>query len=138
MNSKQIDQFWVTNFSNMNVSLTDLNITLKPFSSVNLLDNKHYQYTLQQLESSARQGSISKKKEKISVRKSHPDMSKNNILMNNHSIPSRGRSVFNIKEEKYEELNISDEEFAKENADTADMDTKPLLVKVNHVKSSIH
>jgi hypothetical protein len=37
-------------------------------------------------------------------------------------------------EEKYEELNISDEEFAKDNADTADMDTKPLLTKVNHAK----
>jgi hypothetical protein len=134
MNSKQIDQFWVTNFSNMNVSLADLNLTIKPFSSVNLLDKKHYQYTLQQLETSALQGSIAKKKEKISVRKSCPDIKKKNILMDQYSIPSRGRSILSIKEEKYEELNISDEEFAKDNADTADMDTKPLLTKVNHAK----
>jgi len=132
MNLKKTDQFWITNFSNMNVSLADLNITLKPFSSVNLLDKKHYQYTLQQLERSAAQGSIAKKKEKISVRKSCPVTNKDNVPLHISSMPSRGRSIFNIKEEKYEELTISDEEFAKDNADTADMDTKPLLMKVNH------
>ncbi len=132
MNIKQKYQFWITNFSNMNVSLADLNITLKPFSSVNLLDKKHYQYTLQQLEVSASQGSIAKKKEKISVRKHCPIINKDNVLVHISHMPSRERSIFNIKEEKYEELTISDEEFAKDNADTADMDTKPLLMKVSH------
>jgi len=132
MNVKQTDQFWITNTSNMNVSLADLNITLKPFSSVNLLDKRHYQYTLQQLKMSASQGSIAKKKEKISVRKFCPVTNKDGMLIHISSMPSRGRSVFNIKEEKYEELAVSDEEFAKDNAETADMDTKPLIMKVRH------
>lgn len=136
---KQIDQFWITNFSKMNVSLTDLNITIKPFSSINLLDNKHHQYTLKQLEESANNGSIAKKKDKIAVRKVCPSIVKNNVLVENYSMPSRERSVFNIKEEKYEELHFNDSEkdlyeFAKENADFADMDTKPLFIKVPNAK----
>jgi len=43
-------------------------------------------------------------------------------------IPSRERSIYSIKEEKYEELNMSDEDFAKENTDMAELDSiKPVI-----------
>lgn len=135
---KEEPTFWVTNISNMNVSLADLNLTVKAFSSVNLLDKKHYYYTQEQLTKSFESGSIHKKRDKIIVRKVAPEILKANVPLTRETfIPTRERSLLAIKEENYEELTLSEEEqkksdemFAKENADTADADTKPMLQKV--------
>lgn len=117
--------FWVTNICNRNVSLADLNLTIKAFSSVNLADDKHYHYTLEELEKSAQSGSLFKKRNVIYVRKVPPTMIKVGIpLARETFLPSRERSVFSIKEENYEELNISDEQFASENAEIAELDSK--------------
>lgn len=122
--------FWITNLTPMNVSLADLNLTVKAFSSVNLLDKKHYSYTLEQLQKSVESGSLHTKRDRIAVRKIAPEILTANIpLLRETFIPSRERSVLTIKEEKYEELNVSDEEFAKDNADTAVMDTLPQVTK---------
>lgn len=135
---KEEPTFWVTNISNMNVSLADLNLTVKAFSSVNLLDKKHYYYTQEQLTKSFESGSIHKKRDKIIVRKVAPEILKANVPLTRETfIPSRERSLLAIKEENYEELTLSEEDqkksdemFAKENADTADADTKPMIQKV--------
>ncbi len=109
---------------NRGVSLADLNLTVKPFSSVNLM-NKHYNYTLEQLQKSAASGSIYKKRSMISVRKVPPFMQKMNVpLATETYLPSRERSVLLIKEESYEELNISDEQFADQNSDLIDSEIK--------------
>jgi hypothetical protein len=119
--------FWLTNISNRNVSLTDLNLTVKAYSTVNLLDKKHYQYTLEQLVKSAESGSLFKKRDKMVVRKIAPEILKANVPLSRETfIPSRERSLFVIKEENYEELNVSDEQFAQENADIVDLDSKPI------------
>ena len=119
--------FWVTNICNMNVSLADLNLTIKAYSSVNLLDKKHYQYTFEQLTKSVESGSIFKKRDKIMVRKIAPEVLKSNIPLTRETfIPSRERSLYVIKEENYEELNVSDEQFADDNAELIEMDTKPI------------
>lgn len=121
--------FWITNISNRNVSLADLNLTIKAFSSVNLLDEKHYAYSLEQLQVSAEKGSLAKKKDKLVVRTFAPKSTQKNIGISREAmIPTRERSLFNIKEEHYEELNISDEDFAKENADTAQMDANKQVI----------
>lgn len=123
--------FWVSNISPRNVSLADLNLTIKAFSSVNLLDKKHYQYTAEQLQKSSESGSIFKKRDKIIVRKIAPEVLRANVPLTRETfIPSRERSIFSIKEEKYDELNVSDEEFAKENADLVKLDEKPIPKKV--------
>ena len=126
MKPKQTDPtFWVTNISPMNVSLADLNLTIKAFSSVNLLDKRHYRYTKEQLEKSVSSGSVFKKRDKIVVRQLAPEVLKAKIpLASDSFIPSRERSTLQITQENYEELNISDEEFAKENADIIELDTK--------------
>src|SRR5271154_680577 len=110
---KVLPTFWITNVSNMNVSLTDLALTIKAFSTVNLMDTRHYSYTLEQLKKSAESGSLFKKRNKLVVRKlAPPDPKKDKAPINkNTAIPSRERSTFIIKEEKYEELQFSDEEF---------------------------
>lgn len=130
--------FWVTNISKMNVSLADLNLTIKAFSSVNLLDDRHYQYTEEQLKKSFESGSIYKKRDRIIVRKVAPEVLIANIPFSRETfIPTRERSVLSIKEENYEELNAStddiradEEKYAAENADTAEADTKPMITKV--------
>ncbi len=128
---KEAITFWVTNISNMNVSLADLNLTIKAYSSVNLMDMRHYQYKIEQLKTSVESGSIFKKRDKIIVRKVAPEVLKANVPLTRETfIPTRERSLLSIKEENYEELNVSDEEFAKDNADTADADTKPMIQKV--------
>jgi hypothetical protein len=86
---------------------------------------------MEQLKKSAESGSLFKKRNKLVVRKlAPPDPKKDKAPINREtSIPSRERSTFIIKEEKYEELQFSDEEFAQENAETADLDAKPLFSK---------
>lgn len=126
-NRQKVATFWVTNICNMNVSLADLNLTIKAYSSVNLLDKKHYQYTFEQLTKSVESGSIFKKRDKIMVRKVAPDVLKSNIPLNRETfMPSRERSLYVIRQENYEELNVSDEQFASDNAELVEMDVKPI------------
>lgn len=122
--------FWLTNFSNRNISLADLNLTIKAYGSINLLDKKHYKYTLEELKKSEESGSIFKKRDKLTIRKVAPTIIVPNLpLLSETFIQSRERSIFIIKEDNYEELNVSDEEFAKDNADIIELDVKPLLKK---------
>lgn len=127
---KEIPAFWLTNISNANVSLADLNLTIKAFSSVNLLDKKHYKYTLEQLEKSLSEGSIFLKRDKIKKRVGAPKVIQMNTpFLQETFIPTRERSVLNIKEEYYEELSISDEQFARENADIAELESQKPIIK---------
>ena len=127
----QKKDYWVTNISKMNVSLADLNLTIKAMSSVNLLDKKHYSYTYEQLELSRIQGSIAKKKDKIVPREVPPEIKKKDRIafIKDATIPSREKSTFDVKQVHYEELNLTDEQFADENAETAELDRQPLIVK---------
>lgn len=128
---KEAPTFWVTNISPMNVSLADLNLTIKAFSSVNLLDKRHYTYSAEELYKSFESGSLFKKRDRIVVRKVAPEVLKANVPFTRETfIPSRERSTLVIKEENYEELNVSDEEFANANVDIVELDNKPILKKV--------
>jgi len=106
------NSFWITNISNRNVSIADLNLTINAYCSVNLLDNKHYDYTLDQLNKSATSGSIAKKKHCLSIRKNEPELIKINVpLLQETYISAQPRSILEIKDNKYDELKISDEDF---------------------------
>jgi hypothetical protein len=122
--------FWLTNISNRNVSLADLNLTIKAFSSVNLLDSKHYSYTKEQVEASVNSGSVYNKRDKIKTRKEAPKIIKMDMpVLRETFIPTRERSTLSIKEEYYEELSLSDEQFAIDNADIADLETQKPIIK---------
>jgi len=114
--SKPGPTFWITNISNRDVALSDLNISIKSMTSVNLLNEGHYSHlTLEMLQKSAESGSLFKKRDKLVHRKVPPYVSPKN---NMHSIqrdpaavmPTRQHSILEIKEEKYDELNIIDDE----------------------------
>ena len=84
---------------------------------------------MEQLVTSANSGSLAKKRDKLVVRQVAPESTKKGLVLDRETaIPTRERSMFSIKEEKYEELNISDEDFAKENADTAQMDANKQII----------
>lgn len=132
-------EFWVTNASPMNVTLADLALNIRAFSTVNLLDKKHYNYTIEQLIKSKEKGSIFKKRDKIIVRDLPPPVVEKNKLpfLKDALIPSRERSLFAITEVEYDELKISDEkemqnkldeEYAKENAELAEADTQRIVI----------
>lgn len=110
--------FWLTNISNMNISLSDLNLTIAAKRSINLMDKKHYSYSFEELEKSALSGSISKRPNKLFVRMNKPEISKPiPIIVSESPRQSLTKSIFVIKEQTYEELNISDEKFAEDSAD---------------------
>jgi hypothetical protein len=116
------DHFWVTNTSNHDVSLGDLYLTIKSYKSVNLLDSKHYHYSWEQIYKSFSSGSIFKKRNKIVARKNPPYIAKKTLVLDRNSVlPSREKSIFEIKQENYEELSLSDEQFAAENAEDIDV-----------------
>ncbi len=111
-------EFWITNISNRNVCLADLAFTIHKGRSYNLLDSKHFYYTLEQLEKSAKEGSLFKKSNMIKIRNVPP---KNIINPGIHIIrtaqetrPKNIRSQVKIVDKEYEELMISDEKFSEQ------------------------
>lgn len=105
--------FWITNISKSDVCLGDLNVTVKAMSSINLLDKKHYPHlTLNMVEKSEKSGSLFKRSNKIFHRKIPPiqDSSPHIQVDTVSSIPTRQHSIIEIKEEKYDELNIINED----------------------------
>lgn len=116
-------EFWITNISKKNVCLRDLGFTIPKGRSYNLLDYKHFSYTLEQLEASALTGSIFKKSDKIKVRNVPPQVAvKPGIYVLNESRGRKNRSLVEIIEKRYEELDISDEAFAEQ---LASMEEEP-------------
>jgi hypothetical protein len=145
--AKKEKEYWVTNLSNRNVTLADLALNIPAWRSVNLLDQRHYKYTFEQLEKSRISGSIFAKSDRIRKRETPSNimdgyavnlrsiLSQPNVPLKQEThIPSRERSTFVIKEERYEELEFkedqkkTEEEYAKENAEFAQMDeVKPFI-----------
>lgn len=113
-------EFWIKNISKMNVSLSDLQLVVPTGRSWNLLDSKHFRYTLEQLEKSAQDGSIFKKSDKIKVRNVPPtELVKPGIYIASDPIEmqrnTKLRSLVTIEEKRYEELEIdSDPRIAEE------------------------
>lgn len=121
-NIKNEKEFWITNTSKLNVNLVDLKLVIKPYTSINLLDSKHYCYSLDEILKSYENGSLFKKRDKVVKRKIPPHITNNNeITMKKDAyIPSKERSIIKIDEEYYEELDLSDEKYAEENVDISD------------------
>jgi hypothetical protein len=119
--------FWITNITNRNVTLADLYISVPAMTSINLLDSKHYSFTLDQIHKSVTKGSIFKKRAMIVVRRVSPYLEKSsNVSMQAAAMPNRSKSSYQMKEDKFDELAISDEEFADQTSDSVSID-KPVI-----------
>ncbi len=139
---KETASFWVTNMSPRNVTLADLALNIRAFSTVNLMDKRHYKYTLEQLLKSQESGSLFKKRDKIAVRNvPPPDPEKTRIpFVESAVLPTRQRSLYQIEDQEYEELKVSEEDqkkqdeiYAKENADLAELDAQRSVINPKKV-----
>ena len=102
----------------MNVSLSDLNLIVPAGASMNLLDTKHFSYNYDQLQKSATSGSLFIKGDKIKLREKSPPVNKQiKLAVSKDFRIGKKRSLVEIKEKRYEELEISDEKFVEEFAD---------------------
>lgn len=129
-------EFWITNISNRNVTLADLACNIKAYTTVNLADVRRYGLTMTQIQKSSESGSLSAKKSFIKPREVAPpqEPEKSAHILHNAYIPSRTKSIFEITEVTYEELEVSDdkeiqkkidEQFASDNADL-DLEIAPV------------
>ncbi|HVI40449.1 MAG TPA: hypothetical protein VM577_07300, partial [Anaerovoracaceae bacterium] len=113
--------FWITNYSNRNVSLSDLRLSVPAHRSMNLLDDKHFSYTLEQLEASAKDGSLFNKRHLIIVRVDAPQIVvRPGVYISKEPRYVAPRSAITLEEKVYEELlpspdeQTSEEKFADE------------------------
>lgn len=127
-------QLWLTNVSKTyDVSLGDLRLTIRKGKSINILDSRHYHYTLEEIEKSLREGSLYKKREVIKIRKVEPEKTRKALMISGKPVVQKPlRSVVQIEEKFYEDLDIlnedlTEEQFVEENADADFQDHKPSL-----------
>lgn len=124
MTKKQLDYFWITNISKKAIHLGDIGVIIYPMRSINLLDTKHYNLTRAQLEKSMMNGSLFTKKNNVVVRVVPPNYDPKKIVpfKKDAIYPTKQRSAIDFENVKYEELEVSDDEYAEENAAIAETD----------------
>jgi hypothetical protein len=118
------DSFWITNITKKAVHLDDIGVIIYPMRSINLLDGRHYSLTRAQLEKSQTSGTLFTKKKKVVVRKVAPGIEAPKPLpfKQDAIYPTKHRSSVELDNIKYEELDVPDDVYATENADTAQTD----------------
>ena len=129
---------WIVNLTNTHLSLTDVRVTLPPYSTMDILDYRHSSLTVQEVEKSLESGSLftAQDKKRIRIRQSQPQaLPEKTIELSQVSFPNKYRSSVVIEEKHYEELDlfINDEEFAEQNAEMSMLEHEP---KINIKKSS--
>jgi hypothetical protein len=116
--------FWITNISKKAVNLSDLATIIYPMSHINLLDKKHYSLTIEQITSSQTSGSLFRRKKQVVIRQFPPDHETPMFIPFDRetTFPTKHRSTVEPDNTRYEELDVSDEEYASDNSDTAETD----------------
>jgi len=129
-------EFWVTNIArDRDVSLGDLRLTIRVGETRNLLDSRHYTYTLEQLQKSAESGSIKAKSQWIKVRDLPP---KRAVRIGRYDLSKAARyagplrNKIDVEAPKFEELDFLDdksvqEKFAADDAEIVHNDIQPAL-----------
>lgn len=121
---EQQDFFWITNITSKAHHLSDIGVMIYPMRSLNLLDRRHYQLTRAQLEKSRTSGSLFTKKAVVVVRQVPPEGTAPQYIpfKADAVYPSKPRSSVELENIKYEELDVPDDVYAADNADTAQTD----------------
>lgn len=133
---KQKKEFWITNtHPKKDILIEDLNLVIKAMESKNLLDEKHYNYTYDQIYNSLKDGSLRNKANFIKPRVIAPknqNIKPGMYVSKNGRLAQPLRSAVRPQELKYEELDEildgdSDEAFAFEQADDSYEEHRPVL-----------
>lgn len=107
--------FWIINISKKIISLSDLRFNIPPMRPYNLLDKRHFKYTLEQLETSLESGSLSKRKDAIKIMLVPPEpIEPIKKEVYDRPLPSRVHFAFKMEEPVYEELIVSEEDYVKD------------------------
>lgn len=138
---KTNEELWVTNISGtQDLSISDLRITIRHGSSINLLaTNKRgkflYNFTKQDIEKSLKDGSLFKKSNLLKVRRISPIVLNHRIdVANSGGRPSSrlNRKATEIETFEYPDLDFEEDEsvekFAEQTADLDFEDRRPALV----------
>jgi hypothetical protein len=124
MKKENKEDFWITNITRKEVHLVDIGVRIKPMRSLNLLDKRHYSITKEQLDKSATSGYLFTRKNDVVIRKVPPlsEQTHTPLIDRDAVFQTRQRSSVELENIKYEELDVSDDEYAEENSDTAETD----------------
>jgi hypothetical protein len=127
-------EFWVSNISRLkDIALGDLRLTIRRGESRNLLDPRHYSYTLEQLQKSAAEGSIKLKSQFIKVRDvpPPPQIAHGIYVKKEGRLIKPPRNHIDVVVPKFDELDFdvkaAEEKFAAEEADMEMSDHQPAL-----------
>jgi len=135
---------WITNITNRDILIGDLGARVPAKKTIDLLDNYHSIYTLDQIKKSKETGSLAArlKAKQIIIRDTEPviNNAERTISISNTSFPNRNRSIVKNEERIFKELEIDDakdneEAFAEEMAESAIKDhaaTIDLLKEIIH------
>lgn len=133
------EELWITNINRFqDITISDLNLTLRRGSSVNILAKKKnglslYNLTRAQIDKSIKTGSVFKKSQYIKVREVAPEIFEKRIYSAQVLDKSSLRTVRKppeIEQIDFPDLDLeegSEEEFAAENADMDAADRSPVL-----------
>ena len=110
-------EFWVVNVTDKNVCLSDLAITIPARTSVNLLSPKSH-LTIDIIQSSAANGSLFKKQDKIKIRQAVPKpIPPPGIQHIKASRIGKNRSLVEVKPPRYIEIETPEEELLEKMMD---------------------
>lgn len=118
------DSLWVVNITKRNISVPDLGCHIPAMRNVDLLDKRNYLCTRQQVETSLATGDLSKRRDAIVVRAVPPTAVVAEWIPQDRAAiyPIRQRPATPIEKVHYDELELSDEQFAAEQSDSAQSD----------------
>jgi hypothetical protein len=127
--------FWVSNINQKrDIMLGDLRVTVRAGRTINLLDSRHYHFTIEQLRASAKNGSIFKKGRWIKVREGSPQQPPTMVqeIVRKRRVLQPLRTSVDVDAPSFEELDFidsaeADSAFAEEQADAAFQDHAPAL-----------
>ena len=112
--------FFVINISDRNVCLSDLAFTIPAGRCYDLL-NDHFSFTIDQLKASLKNGSLYRKRDKIKIGKGRPEKAKPiHKEISKYPIVIRNRSAVKVEEPIFDDLIVSDDDYANEMANEFD------------------
>jgi len=122
---------WITNITKTKIVIGDLGITLNPRVTLDILDYRHSNLSIEQVAKSINEGSLSRRKaqNKIIIRQSAPPIEPiRRFDISKVSFPFKNSIGIKAEEKKYQEIEQdfeADEEFAMQNMESAIEERKP-------------
>lgn len=131
-NGKNGYHCWVTNITKFKIIISDLKLTLYPNKTLDILDERHSNFTIEQVAKSIESGSILKKfnEKKIIFKQTSPKPEvEKKIEISKVSFPYKYRQSSPVEQKYFKEfdLDFDSDKFAELNADIAEIEHEPQI-----------